>query len=366
MVLLSQKGSIHLTMLLALAHPSLIALFTIFFRLSPLHSLSAYPGPIQCKVSKLHSAWVASTGRQHVYYRSLHEKYGDIVRVGPNSLSIRHVGVISPMLGYGGLPKGPFWDHRTTGGEDSQPPLIAVRDPQEHSQRRRHWSRALSRTALSGYEFFIARSIESLTVALRARLDAPLDLTEWMKFFALENMGNMVFGQPYGILDHGVDNRGIHSILEEGIRFTAIAGQVSWVIPFLRLVYGRAYARMKQYARSSAMERLGLDEPDRPKDLFYYLNDEGGSQRVKRPVALVASDASMAMVAGSDTTSATLTGLWYYLLTNDIAYKRLQKEIDAVVAEDIPNTSSRVLEPSNMPYLNACMSVHYRTKQCNN
>ena len=115
-----------------------------------------------------------------------------------------------------------------------------------------------------------------------------------------------------------------------------------------------------------SLSQLGIDFKPRTPHCRRCQGRERFKLLVLVPVSLVASDASMAMVAGSDTTSATLTGLWYYLLTNDIAYKRLQKEIDAVAAEDIPNTSSRVLEASNMPYLNACMSVHYRTKQCNN
>ena len=36
----------------------------------------------------------------------LHKKYGPIVRVGPNELSIADVAAIPAVLGSGGLPKG--------------------------------------------------------------------------------------------------------------------------------------------------------------------------------------------------------------------------------------------------------------------
>jgi hypothetical protein len=38
-------------------------------------------------VSELPAALALVTGNQHLYYRSLHEKYGPVVRVSPNELS---------------------------------------------------------------------------------------------------------------------------------------------------------------------------------------------------------------------------------------------------------------------------------------
>lgn len=53
-----------------------------FYRLSPFHPLAKYPGPIACKLSKLWLSWICLSGKQHIYYFHLHEKYGDIVRIG--------------------------------------------------------------------------------------------------------------------------------------------------------------------------------------------------------------------------------------------------------------------------------------------
>lgn len=61
---------------------SLIALLAALYRLSPLHPLAKYPGPILNKLSKLRMTWESSKGKQHLYYSELHKIYGDIVRVG--------------------------------------------------------------------------------------------------------------------------------------------------------------------------------------------------------------------------------------------------------------------------------------------
>lgn len=56
------------------------------YRLSPWHPLAKYPGPILGRLSKFHLAYLSSKGKQHIYYRELHEKYGDVVRVGTSSI----------------------------------------------------------------------------------------------------------------------------------------------------------------------------------------------------------------------------------------------------------------------------------------
>lgn len=51
------------------------------------HPLRSVPGPWSNSVSELPAALALVRGNQHVYYRSLHEKYGPVVRVSPGELS---------------------------------------------------------------------------------------------------------------------------------------------------------------------------------------------------------------------------------------------------------------------------------------
>ena len=61
---------------------SAIIAFIVIHRLSPKHPLAMYPGPLPCKATKLWMVYHANTGKLHEYIRSLHTKYGSIVRVG--------------------------------------------------------------------------------------------------------------------------------------------------------------------------------------------------------------------------------------------------------------------------------------------
>ncbi|KAF9497369.1 cytochrome P450 [Pleurotus eryngii] len=344
----------HTIVILIVTHNVLLACFTVAYRLSPFHPLAAFPGPAYAKLTKFTVAWVTSKGKQYQFYHALHDKYGDVVRIGPNELSIRHVDAVAPILGHDGLPKGPFWDYRADAG--SHPPLIAIREPGEHLKRRKPWNRAFSRIALQGYEKPLLGNIERLTEALDARTNQMVDMTIWMGYFALDFMGDIVFGQPYRILESGMDAQGVSGILEDGVRSSTITGQIPWAIPILRWLRITAYDRMKQYARSSALRRL--EDTERAKDIFHYLSDEQGVQSVQRPLALVASDAGLAMIAGSDTTTATLSAMWYCLLSNNVAYKRLQQEIDSAFPTDELPTNLGTM--ASMQYLNACINETLR------
>ena len=70
----------------------------------------------------------------------------------------------------------------------------------------------------------------------------------------------------------------------------------------------------------------------------------------------IISDGVIAIIAGSDTTSTTLSGLFYYLMSNPVEYKRLQNEIDAAFPpeEGDPFDATKLAE---MPFLNAVMYV---------
>lgn len=74
------------------------------------------------------------------------------------------------------------------------------------------------------------------------------------------------------------------------------------------------------------------------------------------PSDQVISDSVAAIVAGADTTSTVLGGIFYYLLTHRDVYERLQAEIDTAfpAEEGYPLDTAKL---TGMLYLNAVMCV---------
>lgn len=56
--------------------------------------LAHVPGPLFARLTNLHRvSWVKS-GRSHEIHHATHQKYGDVVRFGPNMVSVAYPGAI--------------------------------------------------------------------------------------------------------------------------------------------------------------------------------------------------------------------------------------------------------------------------------
>ena len=64
------------------AYWSSLVYFTLAYRHSSFHPLAKYPGPLLARTSKWWGAYLSGTGDQHRYRKRLHDRYGDVVRIG--------------------------------------------------------------------------------------------------------------------------------------------------------------------------------------------------------------------------------------------------------------------------------------------
>ncbi|KAG2147601.1 cytochrome P450 [Suillus clintonianus] len=339
-----------------LLYYSTLLVSVIVYRLSPWHPLATYPGPIPCRISKFWMAWASRDGKQHLYYSRLHKTYGDVVRIGPNELSIRDVNAVAPLMGHNGLPKGPHWDGRMA-EQSVIRTVISVRDPVEHARRRKPWHRAFSVTALKGYEEILGKRVQQFVTILEQQTK-PINLSERISHFTFDFMSDMAFGGGSEMLRDGDKDNTWH-LLENGLPTALILSHVPWL--------GKYYVKLPKIGelkkfRTFCQERAMLRrvQGSLNKDLFHYLIDEAGLERHTSPptFAEVASDGVLAIVAGSDTTATTLSSLFLSLLKHPQTYYRLQAEVDSFFppGEDILSTAHH----PRMSYLNAVINETLR------
>ncbi|RPD82303.1 high nitrogen upregulated cytochrome P450 monooxygenase 2 [Lentinus tigrinus ALCF2SS1-7] len=332
---------------------ALISSVTLY-RLSPWHPLARYPGPVFLRLSKVFMAWISRGGKRHLYTQELHRRYGDIVRVGPNEVSISNAAAIHPLMGTSGLHKGPQWEARTA--TQSVPPLIAIGDPKEHLRRRKPWNRALNVASLKDFEPFVAHRAEQLVSRLAAQKETT-NLARWFGWFTYDLMSDMAFGGGSEMMLNG-DEGSVWPLLETGLLNSDTFGHLPWMADYIRAVpgLGANMKQMRSFCIQRTQERIKLGNTSR-KDLFYYLNNEDGAEP-KPPVSEVTADGTLAIVAGSDTTSSVLSNVFYCLLTHPEAYARLRAEVDSYypAGEDAFNTKHH----ADMPYLNAVINETMR------
>ncbi|KAI0279986.1 cytochrome P450 [Russula aff. rugulosa BPL654] len=341
------------------ANWSSLVFFTLAYRLSSFHPLAKFPGPLLARTSKLWAAYLSATaGDQHRCLKRLHDRYGDVVRTGPNELSIRDASFIHTVLGPGGLPKGPRWEG------PGAPSLIAERDPVKHMHQRKLWNRAFSSTALKEYEVIMAKRIRQLIDCLEDRVHGSdrkggvvLDMVAWLNYFTTDFMGDMAFGGGFELMEAGGDKDGIWAILESGLHISAIVSHIPFiVIPITSVMGGGAIRRAVEFGRRSVLKRLEVSA--NRKDMFYYLSGEELPEPDRPSFDDLAQNGTLAIIAGSDTTSSVLAAILYYLLLNPAAYERLQEEVDGAFSTGEEPLDAVKL--SQLEWLNGCINEGLR------
>ncbi|KAJ6608708.1 cytochrome P450 [Mycena sp. CBHHK59/15] len=332
---------------------SSLIMSVVIYRLSPFHPLANYPGPILCKISKLWFARVAMGGKQHMYYYELHQRFGDVVRIGPNELSFRDVNAIAPMMGSKGMPKGPWWDGRAPENREVRP-LLALRDPEEHARRRRAWNRAFSTPALKDYSVLVDARISQLVEILGAKTGTTVDLSKWLGWLTYDIMNDLMFSRGGDAME-SEDKDDTLCLLKGAQPMALLMSHLPWIGDFYLWLpgMGQGLREFRKYSTQRAAERKS--HGSNYKDVFYHLIDEAGLEPIPPSSAQILSDGGLAIIAGAETTSTTLCNIIWFLLRNPVAYSRLQAEVD-----DPKWTTVAPASQARMPYLNAVINEALR------
>ena len=83
--LITEIGTLYGIVLSFSLYWSVILGSTAFYRLSPIHPMARYPGPLMCKLTKFWGLYKERDGKQHLYVEHLHNIYGDVVRIGESA-----------------------------------------------------------------------------------------------------------------------------------------------------------------------------------------------------------------------------------------------------------------------------------------
>ncbi|KIJ45954.1 hypothetical protein M422DRAFT_778700 [Sphaerobolus stellatus SS14] len=332
----------------------------VVYRLSPLHPLASYPGPILCKISRLWIGYITSTGRQHIYYTQLHERYGPYVRTGPNNLNIDDIAVLPDVMATRPFQRGERYETNRIKG--SKGAVIGIIDPEEHAQRRKIWDRGLNISAVHGYTDALSKQVHQLLEVLEIREGIPFDLSGWLSCLSFDFMGDLAFGGAFHLLDTGKDkNASPPKTLDIPAR-RAVTGNIPWLFSFFELVGANgSIHRLENFALQSVVARK--EKGSNRKDLFYYLLDEAGLGTEPPSLPTLINEATLAIIAGSDTTGTSLSNLFFFLLTNPDVYAKLQAEVDREFPKgaDVFAASSSSVTRS-MQYLNAVINETLRLR----
>ncbi|CAI4217434.1 unnamed protein product [Parascedosporium putredinis] len=188
--------------------------------------------------------------RPEITHIDLHRKYGDVVRLGPNTLSFSNPKALKAIYGLNkGFIKSDFYivqqsvvkGHRLAS-------LFSTTDNTFHAQFRRCVNSAFAMSALVQYEPFVDNTTKLFldrTEELFANNPEGCDFTRWLQFYAFDVIGEITYSKRHGFIEKNEDIDGIVDYLGKLFLYVAPIGQ----IPFLDLLFLKnpIYLKLSQW-----------------------------------------------------------------------------------------------------------------------
>ncbi|KAI6557917.1 hypothetical protein MCOR03_005593 [Pyricularia oryzae] len=325
--------------IIAIAALATIATIAQFLWKRRSHPLRSIPGPWINSLSEISAALALVKGDQHIYYKSLHEKYGRVVRVSPNELSFLSTEARQEIYGLrkGGLnmEKSPIFLGAVgaVGGETG----VSLALNADHTRQRRALGYLFTNSALLRFEALMKLQVQKFIAVMEEKTlkKEPVNVANWFTYLAFDIMGDLCFAEPFGCLDQAANTEWSTSVINvfvsatwtQGIR--RLSGTGTWLESLMTwlLVPAKAAEWRRTHlnnSRERTLRRLASSEQDHADFIYHILNSEGKSTLSHNEVIL---NVALMISAGTDTTATALTGWTYFVCTHPEVYQRLIDEV---------------------------------------
>ncbi|KAK2022189.1 cytochrome P450 [Colletotrichum zoysiae] len=303
--------------------------------------LRAFKGPPLCGWTEAWHAWAILSFKSHLQYDAVCRKYGTIARVGPNDLVTSSPELLAHMSGIRSKYTRTEWYYRACRHMPDKDHVFSEMDEQRHKRLRQQMGSGYSGRENPGLEESIDTHVSDLVHLIRSKYASteaasrPMDLAQKIQYLALDVISDISFGKAFGDLRADDDVFGIAASADTGmVIFTyKIALGLYRVLqsPLAARLLGpretdaTGWGRMFANGRAIVKARLALDATQQRSDMIASFIRHGLGEDE------ILSETTLQMIAGSDTTAASLRAVMLYLLTHPRVYAKLQAEIDAFV-----------------------------------
>ncbi|KAF2726469.1 cytochrome P450 [Polyplosphaeria fusca] len=254
--------------------------------------------------------------------QKMHEQYGDLVRTGPNEISIFRPDGIELLDGYKSTNERDVWYDIL----HPRKALVFARKFGEMRELRASWSQAVSSKSVNEYSTRVIRLSDDLIECILSYRNEPVKLNDVMSWFSFDAMGEIAFSESFGMLE----NRQTKVELahqRQALALLAPLNDATWIahLGFSLFPYPgtvRAWWASVRFCCEIMEKRMA-------------------SQSNKTDMANIS-----AVVAGSDTTRASLIGIWYFLCKHPEHANKIYSEVQNIDVNDVHKLAS-------LPHLNA-------------
>jgi cytochrome P450 len=328
------------------------------------------PGPWYSRFTSAVSMYTGLCGQGIPYRFKLHQKYGDVVRFGPENVSFCSPEAFQIFLRELDCPKSPVYHNLSESKE--QLTSVSLTDKQEHRLRRRIVSQAFSTRALKeNEEIIFEEGIKKMAGFIDRRKDQPIDIGKMFNNATLDVIGKTAFGASFQLLD---DERAdpkvvpvqiaIRERLTNAMPFLMFPWLKNWTwfsLPMKRFEWSRTLFDFAYALRDIRLAKVQEEKEAMRHDILGYLvsaKDPETGQGLNDEQ--ITAESITFLSAGSETTSYSLTWIIYLLLKHPNALQKVLEEIEQVSPLSNGEWINHETAKEKMPYLGAVINETLR------
>ena len=222
------------------------------------HRLRGFPGPWAAGATKFWHVWQCRTGQNHLVIENLRKQYGNIIRTGPEELTIIDTSVPNAIDGPNNECSKAVW-------YDYLLPAIALnttRSKSEHDARRRVWDRGFTTKALAVYDKRVKEYAKLLAVRIEelAQKGEPVNVSDWFYWFTFDVMGEFAFARSFDMLRNEKWHFAVQ-LLRKAMSLLGPFSAVPWlaqiafyITPWVTIV--RDWQSMMQWCKDRMSDRI--------------------------------------------------------------------------------------------------------------
>jgi len=257
--------------------------------------------------------------------------------------------------------------------------LFSTRDEMFHREQKRPVANAYSMTSLLELEASIDSCTQIFLSQLRKSADqkAPVDLGEWLQYYAFDVVGEITFAKKLGFLEEGRDIDGMIEAIQGMLAYASVCGQIPELHPLLLgnplfpilMPSMESWNMVLQFtlkainSRSSLQRDGELDDAEKGqgKDMLSRWMAIHHSDPEKLSTRDVIVHLSTNVFAGSDTTAIALRAVFYFLMRHPAVMAKVQTELDnAASGQKLSDPVSYRESITHLPYLGAVLKEAMR------
>ncbi|KAI9294176.1 cytochrome P450 [Neoconidiobolus thromboides FSU 785] len=279
--------------------------------------LKKVPGPlINLIFPIIHDAYLLG-GTYPEYCLDMHNKYGNVVRLSWNQVSFSSESAAKELYATYGYQKSNIYEILSVVGETT----FSTRNKDFHRQRKKIIAPCFSDKVIGSVEYLVKKNLDNFVSKINEFVtqDQKLDFGLYFHYFAFDVIGDLAFGKSFNMLKDG------HHPIVDWVKDLSKIGALVFTFPFMKYYQFKTVKKLYEFSYDAI--RNTRSNPGKTTILGALIEAADPETGKKLNEKELAEESILQLAAGTDTTSHSLTWLFYLLSNHPEIYQNVKDEM---------------------------------------